>query len=137
MVSTRLLLGPEQIQIEKLLLLHHKSPLGIRDSETLAIALKKCHRCVVLEHGDQYIASGRSISDGKYTFILELVVDAPYKKQGYGTRILNELLKGEEKNYVHLTSTWEAEIFYQKAGFKRHKTGYARYPKSSEYLFED
>ena len=124
----------EDIDINKLAQMYSQSPIGIKDLTLLANALSKSHKSIVIEIENKYVAAGRSISDGRYTFLIDLVVLQEFKMKGFGKLILEELLKGEDKNFVYLNSTWEAENFYKKMGFKKQKTGYARYPFSSDYL---
>ena len=124
------------IDIFKLSQMYSQSSIGTKDPNLLATAISKSHKSIAIELNNEYIAAGRSISDGKYTFIIELVVLEKFNKKGYGKLIFEELLKGEDKNFVYLNSTWEAEDFYKKMGFKKQKTGYARYPFSSDYLSE-
>lgn len=43
----------------------------------------------------------------------------------------------EESLLYGLTSSFMAIDFYKKLGFKKHKTGMAKYPSKSTYLEED
>ncbi|RYZ87598.1 MAG: GNAT family N-acetyltransferase [Proteobacteria bacterium] len=122
------------IDVERLSKMYKETDLGERIVNQLLKAIENSTKVIVLEYENQYVGAGRSISDGIYTLFVDIAVVVEYKGRGLGKTILDELLKGEEKNFVYLNSTWEAEPFYQKFGFKRQKTGYARYPFKSEYL---
>ncbi len=67
-----------------------------------------------------------------------MVVHAEFQKQGIAKGIIEFLLdKLNDISCVHLISTTGNEEFYQILGFKRIKTGMARYINSdlaSEYL---
>ena len=48
--------------------------------------------------------------------------------------VIKELMNGNESLLFGLTSSFEAEEFYYKLGFKKHKTALAKYPGKSIYL---
>ena len=133
-MSYRIIKNLNEIDIEKLSKMYEATSLGERPFSKLKVAVVHSAKVVVLESDGEYMGAGRIVSDGIYTLIVDLAVVSSIKWRGYGKIILSELLKGEEKNFVYLNSTWEAEAFYQKQGFKRQKTGYARYPFHSDYL---
>lgn len=126
--------NPNEIDLEKLSKMYAATSLGERPLSKLAAAIKNSAKVVVLESEGEYLGAGRTLSDGIYTLIVDLAIVSSTKRRGFGKVILTELLEGEEKNFVYLNSTWEAEPFYQKHGFKKQKTGYARYPFPSDYL---
>ncbi|QDZ79508.1 GNAT family N-acetyltransferase [Priestia megaterium] len=82
---------------------------------------------------------GRALSDGVFNAaIYDVVVDEHYQNKGIGQQIIENLL-AQLKNVscVHLVSTSGNEEFYRKAGFRKMKTGMARYLNLSlakEYL---
>jgi ribosomal protein S18 acetylase RimI-like enzyme len=85
------------------------------------------------------IGFGRALSDGVFNAaIYDVVVHQEYQKQGIAKRVMEYLL-GQLCNVscVHLISTTGNDEFYQKMGFKKVKTGMARYLNpvlSDEYL---
>lgn len=72
---------------------------------------------------------GRALSDGIFNAsIYDVIVSPSFQGEGYGKLIVNDLLSQlEEVSCVHLISTSGNEEFYRKLGFKRTKTGMARY----------
>lgn len=82
---------------------------------------------------------GRALSDGVFNAaIYDVVIDKDYQNKGIGQQIIESLL-AQLKNIscVHLVSTAGNEEFYRKAGFRKMKTGMARYLNPSlaeEYL---
>ncbi|MED4208428.1 GNAT family N-acetyltransferase [Priestia megaterium] len=82
---------------------------------------------------------GRALSDGVFNAgIYDVVVDKHYQNKGIGQQIIENLLAQlKDISCVHLVSTSGNEEFYKKAGFRKMKTGMARYLNPSlaeEYL---
>jgi ribosomal protein S18 acetylase RimI-like enzyme len=82
---------------------------------------------------------GRALSDGVFNAaIYDIVVHREYQNQGIARRIMTHLLKRlEGVSCVHLMSTSGNENFYEKCGFRKVKTGMARYIREElqgEYL---
>ena len=93
------------------------------------------YKVVSVQIDEQIVGAGRMISDGVcYGMIFDVGVLPEFQKNGIGKIIMHNLLKDEDKLFIHLTSTFGNELFYQKLGFKRHKTAMAKYPYTSEYL---
>jgi len=69
------------------------------------------------------------MSDGTcYSTIFDVGVLPEFQKSGIGKGLMQQLLAGLEHTCVHLTSTFGNETFYEKLGFKHHKTAMAKYP---------
>ncbi|MEI4526044.1 GNAT family N-acetyltransferase [Priestia megaterium] len=82
---------------------------------------------------------GRALSDGVFNAaIYDVVIDKEYQNKGIGQQIIENLLAQlDDISCVHLVSTAGNEEFYKKAGFRKMKTGMARYLNPSlaeEYL---
>jgi ribosomal protein S18 acetylase RimI-like enzyme len=82
---------------------------------------------------------GRALSDGVFNAaIYDVVIDKEYQNKGIGQKIIENLLAQlKDISCVHLVSTSGNEEFYKKAGFRKMKTGMARYLNPSlaeEYL---
>ncbi|WP_064090921.1 GNAT family N-acetyltransferase [Rossellomorea aquimaris] len=94
---------------------------------------------VIVKSNNRIVGIGRAISDGVFNAaIYDIVVHKEFQKAGIAKYILNHLL-GELSNVscVHLISTSGNEGFYRKLGFRKVKTGMARYLSSGlhdEYL---
>lgn len=66
--------------------------------------------------------------------VYDVVVCQAYQKQGFGKKLMEELMERVPGTRIYLTSTFGHEEFYKKLGFKKHKTAYALYPSYSPYL---
>ncbi|MED3561885.1 GNAT family N-acetyltransferase [Bacillus xiapuensis] len=94
---------------------------------------------VFAELDGRIVGFGRALSDGVFNAaIYDVVVHKEYQKLGIAKRILDLLLAQlQNVSCIHLISTTGNEEFYRKAGFKKIKTGMARYLNSTliaEYL---
>ena len=75
------------------------------------------------------------ISDGYcYGWIHDVGVSEKYRYLGIGKGLIDELTHNPEPLLYGLTSSFMAEDFYKKIGFKKHKTAMAKYPGPSTYL---
>ncbi|MCG8341959.1 MAG: GNAT family N-acetyltransferase [Chlorobiales bacterium] len=106
-----------------------------RDVEVIKKAFQNSRRVVTAWKEGKLVGAGRLISDGLcYGTIYDVGVLELYRGQGIGKGIMATLLEGNEHLLIYLTSTFGNEDFYEKLGFKKHKTAYAKYPHESEYL---
>ena len=85
------------------------------------------------------IGIGRGMTDGVFNAaIYDVVVHRDFQGQGIAKKIVEFLLdRLSNISCVHIISTSGNEGFYQKLGFKKLKTGMARYLNTSlsnEYL---
>jgi GNAT superfamily N-acetyltransferase len=107
------------------------------DTKGIKAAFSSSYRVITAWSGDKLVGAGRMLSDGVcYGVVFDVGVIPEYRNRGIGTGIMNELIKGCEDFYIHLTSRFGVESLYRKLGFKRHKNAYGRYPHESEYLEE-
>ncbi|WP_040203475.1 GNAT family N-acetyltransferase [Neobacillus jeddahensis] len=88
---------------------------------------------------DRVVGFGRAQTDGVFNAaIYDVVVHPDFQKQGIAKQIIEHLLDQlADVSCVHLISTSGNEGFYQKLGFKKLKTGMARYLNphlANEYL---
>jgi aralkylamine N-acetyltransferase len=98
-------------------------------------AFLNSYRIVTAWDGDVIVGAGRLISDGTcYGWIHDMAVLPNRQKTGIGRGIVKHLLDGNEDLLIGLTSAFGAVEFYQKLGFKKHKTAMAKYPGTSTYL---
>jgi aralkylamine N-acetyltransferase len=98
-------------------------------------AFERSYKVITAWEGETLVGAGRMLSDGIcYAYINDLGVLSEYRGKGIGKELLMKLLEGEDSKPVHLTSTFGNEEFYKKCGFKKHKTAFAKYPFSSDYL---
>jgi len=103
--------------------------------EKIKRAFLNSYRVVTAWDGNKIVGAGRMISDGEcYGWIHDMGVLPPYRKMGIGKGVVDELICGNEKLLIGLTSSFDAIVFYKKLGFKKHKTAMAIYPGDSIYL---
>ncbi len=81
------------------------------------------------------IGAGRMVSDGIcYASIFDVGVLPSHQGRGAGRGIMEALLDDARHLRTYLTSTFGKEGFYEKLGFRKHKTAYALLPGPSEYV---
>lgn len=91
-------------------------------------AFENSHRTAFLYDGETLIGCGRLLADGAYQgAIYDVAVSSDYRGAGLGRRILEHLLDGTEQMNILLYATPGRETFYEKFGFRRTKTGMARF----------
>lgn len=74
------------------------------------------------------VGFGRAISDGAYqAAVYEMAVVPEFQRQGIGARILKAILDRLPGYNVMLYASPGKEDFYRKLGFRRMKTGMARF----------
>jgi ribosomal protein S18 acetylase RimI-like enzyme len=101
-------------------------------------AFRRSYRVASAWEGERLVGAARLVSDGiTYGTVFDVGVLPEYQKRGIGKRLVLSVLEGHESLYVHVTSTFGNEAFYEKLGFSRHKTAFARYPVASPYLAEE
>lgn len=98
-------------------------------------AFKGSYKIVTVWDDNMIIGAARLVSDGVcYGWVHDVGVLPSYQKKGIGKELMAELLKDNEELLIGLTSSFVAEDFYYKLGFKKHKTAMAKYPGKSTYL---
>jgi N-acetylglutamate synthase-like GNAT family acetyltransferase len=124
--------------VDQIMNLHNKTEMKRTRPEQVNQAFATSFAVVTAWMDNQIIACGRMISDGQMcSAIFDVVVDPAFQKRGVGKGIVEKLIAKAPDTMVHLTSTFGNEAFYQKIGFKKHKTAMALYPArmaSSPYL---
>ncbi|MGG3768950.1 GNAT family N-acetyltransferase [Priestia megaterium] len=109
------------------------------DEEKVKKVFQSSNVVAVAYDENKIVGFGRALSDGVFNAaIYDVVVDKHYQNQGIGQQIIENLLAQlNDISCVHLVSTAGNEEFYRKAGFRKMKTGTARYLKPAleeEYL---
>ncbi|MBH9966294.1 GNAT family N-acetyltransferase [[Bacillus] enclensis] len=94
---------------------------------------------VIVKAEEQVVGFGRALSDGVFNAaIYDIVVRREFQNQGIARKIMTRLLdRLQGVSCVHLISTSGNEEFYKKCGFRKVKTGMARYIREKlqdEYL---
>lgn len=95
-------------------------------------AFEASHSTAFLFHEGQMVGFGRAISDGVYqAAIYDCAVLPEYQGHGLGAKIATSLLDRISHCNVILYATPGNEGFYEKYGFRRMKTGMARFQKDA------
>lgn len=75
---------------------------------------------------NKIVGMARTISDGIYALVVDVVVSPKYQNKGIGKMLINSLLKDIENSMnegetisVNLVSMKNKEYFYEKLGFKK------------------
>lgn len=109
------------------------------DEEKIKKIFQSSNVVAIAYDEDNIVGFGRALSDGVFNAaIYDVVVDEHYQNKGIGQQIIENLLAQlNDISCVHLVSTSGNEEFYKKAGFRKMKTGMARYLNlalAKEYL---
>lgn len=98
-----------------------------RDPEELKSAFMKSSYTVFIFEGEELIAMGRTVDDGRYYAILaDIIVDPDYQGQQLGDLVVNTLTEQlKDFNFVTLTSsTFKADRFYKRLGWKKQTSAF-------------
>ena len=94
-------------------------------------AFEASHTTVFIYHDDRLIGFGRAISDDVYqAAIYDCAVLPEFQGKGIGKTIMDNILSQVSHCNVILYASPGKEGFYQKHGFRKMKTGMARFKKS-------
>lgn len=132
--------GLEHIDWEKLVDLYDEvdGVIGLgrkRDLDRIKVSFENTYKVVTAWDNDKIVGAGRMISDGYcYGWIHDIGVLDSYRHKGIGKGVMDALMDEKEPLLFGLTSSFMAVDFYKKLGFKKHKTGMAKYPGNSTYL---
>lgn len=104
-------------------------------------AFEASYITVFIYHDHKLIGLGRALSDGAYqAAVYDCAVSPEYQGKGIGKLIITNMLSALQNCNVILYATPGKEGFYEKSGFKRMKTGMAKFIKKiamSERGFTD
>jgi N-acetylglutamate synthase-like GNAT family acetyltransferase len=121
--------GYDPAWIDQIMQIHNKTEMKRIRPEQVNQAFAASFAVVTAWMDNQVVACGRMISDGQmYSAIFDVVVDPDFQKKGIGKGIIEKLIAKAPDTMIHLTSTFGNEAFYEKLGFKKHKTAMALYP---------
>ena len=94
-------------------------------------AFEASHTTVFLYDADRLIGFGRAISDGAYqAAVCDCAVHPDFQGKGLGRTIVDAILAQVSHCNVILYASPGKEGFYEKHGFRKMKTGMARFMKS-------
>ncbi|WP_406866413.1 GNAT family N-acetyltransferase [Priestia megaterium] len=129
----------EDVEWSRMKEIYHSLGWKNHDEEKIKKVFQSSSVVAIAYDEDNIAGFGRALSDGVFNAaIYDVVVDEHYQNKGIGQRIIENLLAQLDGiSCVHLVSTAGNEEFYRKAGFRKMKTGMARYLNLSlakEYL---
>ena len=102
--------------------------MAFHDPDTLERAFQNSAVTVFLYRHGQLIGFGRAISDGAYQAALyDVAVYPDFQRRGLGNKIVEELLARFPGYNVILYASPGKEGFYVRHGFRKMKTGMARF----------
>jgi ribosomal protein S18 acetylase RimI-like enzyme len=108
-------------------------------TEVIKQVFESSNVIVIVKSEGRVVGFGRAQSDGVFNAaIYDIVVHREFQNQGIASKIMTRLLdRLHGVSCVHLISTSGNEEFYKKCGFRKMKTGMARYLREElqdEYL---
>lgn len=115
-----------QIDWDYVLSLFVKISWKHRVAEEISAAFKLSTTTIFIFKGEQIIAFGRVVGDGRYYAMLaDIVVDPDYQGQGLG-KYLVTALNNQLVNYhfVNLSAAPGADDFYKSMGWKKQTTAF-------------
>lgn len=129
----------ENIEWSRMKDIYHSVGWKNHDEEKIKKVFQSSNVVAIAYDVDTIAGFGRAHSDGVFNAaIYDVVVDEHYQNKGIGQQIIENLLAQlNDISCIHLVSTAGNEEFYRKAGFRKMKTGMARYLNPSlaeEYL---
>lgn len=118
----------QNINWELVVDLLQRAGMGYRTCEVHQRAFEKSYVVVFVFDNDVLVGIGRAISDGEYQAALyDIAVLPEYQGQGIGKIIVQNIVnKIPECNFILYASPGK-EKFYEKEGFRKMKTGMARF----------
>ncbi|MED3913091.1 GNAT family N-acetyltransferase [Priestia megaterium] len=129
----------ENIEWSRMKDIYHSVGWKNHDEEKIKKVFQSSNVVAIAYDENKIVGFGRALSDGVFNAaIYDVVIDKEYQNKGIGQQIIENLLAQlKDISCVHLVSTSGNEEFYKKAGFRKMKTGMARYLNPSlaeEYL---
>jgi len=103
-----------------------KAGMAYRSGEIHQRAFEKSQAVIFVFDNESLIAFGRMLSDGEYqSAIYDVAVLPEYQGQGIGKLIVDHLVQTTPGCNIILYAAPGKELFYEKIGFRRMKTGMA------------
>lgn len=124
--------------LDNVINLYREAGLGQKDADQLREAFTHSYRVVTCWNGEELCGVGRIISDGVYyAIIYDVAVHPECQRQGIGRLLMEELEQSVPGLRIYLTANFGNEPFYERLGYRRHRTALAKYPppfEASPYL---
>lgn len=106
---------------------------GARDPAEIRAAFEKSSHVIFIYDGDELLAFGRTMDDGRYyALLVDVVVKPEHQQRGLGRDVVNHLrARLDGYRFVTLTAAPGKEDFYLKLGWQRQATSLI-WPMSEE-----
>ncbi|MED3879747.1 GNAT family N-acetyltransferase [Priestia megaterium] len=119
----------ENVEWSRMKEIYHSVGWENHNEEKIKKVFQSSNVVAIAYDEDNIAGFGRALSDGVFNAaIYDVVIDEKYQNKGIGQQIIESLLAQlKDISCVHLVSTAGNEEFYRKAGFRKMKTGMARY----------
>ena len=102
--------------------------MGYHTPEVHQRAFEKSHTVVFVKDGGRLVGFGRAISDGEYqAAIYDVAVSPDCQGRGIGKMIVEAIVSRLPGCNFMLYASPGKELFYEKSGFRKMKTGMARF----------
>ncbi|MFE4120624.1 GNAT family N-acetyltransferase [Priestia sp. YIM B13486] len=129
----------ENVEWSRMKEIYHSVGWTNHNEEKIKKVFQSSNVVAIAYDEDNIAGFGRALSDGVFNAaIYDVVVNEQYQNKAIGQKVIKNLLAQlDDISCVHLVSTAGNEEFYRKAGFRKMKTGMARYLNPSlaeEYL---
>ncbi|MEJ9226068.1 GNAT family N-acetyltransferase [Priestia aryabhattai] len=129
----------ENVEWSRMKEIYHSVGWTNHNEEKIKKVFQSSNVVAIAYDEDNIAGFGRALSDGVFNAaIYDVVVDEQYQNKGIGQKVIKNLLAQlDDISCIHLVSTAGNEEFYRKAGFRKMKTGMARYLNrtlAEEYL---
>ncbi|BFJ01006.1 GNAT family N-acetyltransferase [Priestia sp. Y58] len=129
----------ENVEWSRMKEIYHSVGWKNHDEEKIKKVFQSSNVVAIAYDEDNIAGFGRALSDGVFNAaIYDVVVDEQYQNKGIGQQIIENLFAQlDDISCVHLVSTSGNDEFYKRAGFRKMKTGMARYLNrtlAEEYL---
>ncbi|MBN2028007.1 MAG: GNAT family N-acetyltransferase [Actinobacteria bacterium] len=132
-METRLQLDCESIDWEQIPRILERVGMAYGSPDDHEKAFRNSSAVVFVYDGSAMVGFGRAISDGvKQAAIYDIAVLPDYQGEGLGRTIINNLLKKLSGCNILLYANPGKDVFYERFGFRRMRTGMALFADSDE-----
>jgi ribosomal protein S18 acetylase RimI-like enzyme len=127
-MNLKIKLGTKDINWQAVVELLKETGMGYRAADVHRRAFENSHTVVFVFDNDLLVGFGRAISDGEYQAALyDIAVSLDYQGLGIGKIILQNIINHIPNCNFILYASPGKEKFYEREGFKKMKTGLARF----------
>jgi len=124
----------DNVDFEKVSAILSFHGLSFFDSQTQKKVFSNSYAVVFLYEGNNLFGVGRALSDGvSQAAIYNIALEEKYRGLGLGKVIIDELIKQVPGCNVILYTAPHLTSLYEHWGFRRMKTGFAKYVEEDEY----